>query len=131
MLITGSNDLKYPPVPAISSETWTVSGQAYGNGNYISSGVVANSHTVFDGSKRNSLMMGGGHYDTITGEYSHTNSLNEISGDWVIIQLPSAILLHYYKIYSRAPSTIPVLIKKNVYCLVVIIIHHKTMSSDQ
>ena len=38
--------------------------------------------------------------------------MNEISGDWLKIQLPSAILLHYYKLYSRAPSANPSFIKK-------------------
>ena len=109
--------VRYPPI-ALSANTTTVSGQYYGNGTYITSSssnyVGEDSYRVFDYTSSTAWTADSWQYYS-SGTYSRsppTTTLVEstvYSGEWLQIQLPTAIVLSKYTLYpwKNSPQRMP------------------------
>jgi len=106
----GPYDRMYPPTRNFTSGTKTISGQAYGNGEYV----VAQSEIYgsYAGWKAFNGIDGVGvhfnnRYTSSTGSYSSTNRylVTGYYGDWLTIKLPDQINLTKYGFKQRAGST--------------------------
>jgi hypothetical protein len=107
---------KYPPA-ALTSTSTVISGISYGNGTYT---VTTSSNLggregfrAFDSSYfmpegsfwrgwGSGIYSGGGYYNNTTGAYRAATTLGGVTGEWIKIQLPSAIILRRYTIFPRA-----------------------------
>ncbi len=116
--------VEYPPV-ALTSDSTTISGQPYGNGAYTTSastfynqGAISAPWKAFnkttgtssgasdEGNCWGTSYTGGNQYNSTTGDYqaglySMTISGVVYNGEWLRIQMPTAIVLTSYSIQAR------------------------------
>lgn len=94
----------YPPSP-MTANTTTVSGQPYGNGTYIASASSTSStydaYLAFNSDQNDNWWHSASTYNTATGVPSTSPTFQGVQGEWIRIQLPSAIVLKYYTLRMR------------------------------
>jgi hypothetical protein len=109
----------YPPGPMTSAST-SITGRAYGNGTYTSSGSEIAGYSAswysFDQSLTTlteivNVYSGAGPFAySNTAPYAFSNTVDVTSttynGAWIQLQLPSAIILEYYTIFPTAGAEI-------------------------
>ena len=99
------SERKYPPID-LSKNDDTLSGQEYGDGNYV----VAGSHTFADyyAFKYNRITAFGNYnYNSSTGYYVGSDYIvNDYKGDYVEIKLPKMIKLTKYK-FKKFSNNVP------------------------
>ena len=110
----GGNVNSFPPVNLSASLSVTsLSGQASGNGTYVTSSSSGNAYSAFSGSGY--WVSTGGQYSTGSGAYGGSFVTTDVastsySGEWLQIQLPYAIIPSAYSLTSsvfggKTPST--------------------------
>lgn len=110
----GGNVNSFPPVNLSASLSVTsLSGQASGNGTYVTSSSSGNAYSAFSGSGY--WVSAGGQYSTGSGAYGGSFVTTDVastsySGEWLQIQLPYAIIPSAYSLTSsvfggKTPST--------------------------
>ena len=126
-IISNVNLAYYPPVPLITpgtpspgvSQTYTISGQSYGNGSYIitaSTNAYGDPMSAFDKTSSYWQSVSYSYDDTAPYNYatvfqnyytvrqSTTASGSTYYGEWIQIQLPSAIYLSSYTVSYPSPT---------------------------
>src|SRR4029079_17873288 len=116
--------LRYPP-SGMTADSTVISGQAYGNGTYVSSASSVYSATnaayrVFDNSIYGTAYASGNPtYDSVSGLYinSVTTIVDGVTyyGEWLQIQIPAAIVLTNYTIYG-VPNTNSLHVRDLILC---------------
>jgi hypothetical protein len=108
-LFTNSIASLSPPGP-MTANTTTISGQTYvaSASSFSSDGRFP--WTAFDSDSSsfwNQRIAGnlGNLYDSSTGVYTGSNSLGGVRGEWLKLQVPSAVVLHNYTIHPRIGNT--------------------------
>lgn len=100
----------YPP-QALTSNTTTVSGAAYGNGTYVvtASSGAATAYRAFDGQTGfDQWWMDSGNYNASTGAYqgafTTTASGSNLAGEYLQVQMPASLVPLSYSITPRQES---------------------------
>ena len=114
-----SEERMYPPTRTLTSASHSISGQAYGNGVYITTasseynvnGTFLGAYTAFTGSSHTAGWHSAGAYYNSSGEYiSGSVSPETIDGtfigEWLKIKLPVSINLTKYGLEQRPGATV-------------------------
>jgi hypothetical protein len=124
--ILQEDGLIYPPI-GLTANSDTITGEAYGNGDYVASASSVVSpyleYLAFNGliNTGTGTEQVGWHtvvaYNSSTGAYTGSNSLGGFDGEWLKLEMPQGIILKRYGIAPRHQS---VTIYRNVNTFVIL-----------